>query len=125
MAQSVAGAADINQAVVRFYERMLDDPELAPWFVGIDMRRLRAHQHAFLMLALGGPELYTGRSMGEAHAGLHIPPGAFDRAVDHLVASMREAHVSEDVVARARCRVEDVRRLIVENGSRDVDDHPG
>jgi hemoglobin len=84
----IGGAASVTAAVDDFYVRVLGDPTLAPYFVGRDIDRLKAHQRSFIAAAVGGPEIYTGRSMKEAHAGLDVTPGAFDRVVEHLVATL-------------------------------------
>ena len=67
-----------------FYQRVLDDPELSGFFDGVDMSRLRAHQRAFVTAALGGPELFVGRSLRNAHAGLRIDNRAFDAVAEQL-----------------------------------------
>ena len=46
------------------YRRVLADPELAPWFEGIDLDRLKAHQRSFLAAAFGGPRVFGGRVGG-------------------------------------------------------------
>ena len=41
----------------------LDDAQLAPFFDGLDLAKLKAHQQAFIAAAIGGPEAYEGREM--------------------------------------------------------------
>lgn len=82
----IGGAPAVGAAVDGFYQRVTADPDLAHYFDGIDMARLRGHQRAFIGAALGGPEPYLGRSMDEAHAGLAITAADFDAVVEHLVA---------------------------------------
>jgi hemoglobin len=107
-------AAAIRAAVELFYERLLADPALAGVFAGVDMPRLKAHQRAFVLQALGGPSLYSGREMQTAHLGLHISDEQFTRALVHLIASLREVGVDDDVVDRARGDIQGLRALIVE-----------
>jgi hemoglobin len=119
LGQPVAGqgidAGAIRAAVDLFYERVIADPSLAPVFSDADMPRLKAHQRAFLLQALGGPSLYSGRDMQTAHAGLHITDDQFARTLAHLVASLREVGVAPDVVQRATVDVQGLRALIVEH----------
>ena len=68
--QRVGGEAVIQAAVDRFYERVLADPALSHFFIGVSMSRLKAHQFAFLSQALGGPKQYSGASMRDAHSKL-------------------------------------------------------
>jgi hemoglobin len=95
---AIGGRDAIRIAVDRFYERVLADPTLAPWFAATDMDRLRAHQRAFFTTALGGPDEYAGRSVGVAHAGLRITDAAFDRVAEHLTATLLDLGVPAETV---------------------------
>lgn len=108
------GTDAIRAAVSVFYDRVLGDPQLAGWFAGVDMNRLRKHQTTFLLYALGGRETYLGRPLHEAHAGLHITDAAFDATVEHLVVALHEVGVAPDVITQLRSRVEQTRSQIVE-----------
>jgi hemoglobin len=88
----------IRTAVDDFYVRVVSDPQLAPFFEGIDLPRLRRHQTALLVQVTGGPVEYSGRDLAAGHAGLGITPADFDRVVEHLVATLTELGVSaEDI----------------------------
>jgi hypothetical protein len=67
---SIGGAPAIRAAVDDFYARLLADRQLAAFFTGTDLRRLKAHQRAYIAAAVGGPEVFAGREMAAAHAGL-------------------------------------------------------
>lgn len=41
----IGGAPAVREAVERFYARVTTDPELAPYFSGIDMSRLKVAYH--------------------------------------------------------------------------------
>ena len=68
----IGGNEAVTAAVDVFYGHVLGDPVLAPWFRATDMRRQKAHMRAFMAAALGGPQIYGGRDMAAAHAGLGI-----------------------------------------------------
>jgi hemoglobin len=88
----------IRTAVDDFYVRVVSDPELAPFFEGIDLPRLRRHQTALLSQVTGGPIEYSGRDLAAGHAGLGIGPADFDRVVGHLVATLTALGVAaEDI----------------------------
>jgi hemoglobin len=90
--------AGIRTAVDDFYVRVVGDPELAPYFEGVDLPRLRRHQTALLVQVTGGPVEYSGRALAEGHAGLDVTPAAFDRVVGHLVATLTDLGVApEDI----------------------------
>lgn len=96
--QRIGGDAALNAAVSRFYERVLADPALYPFFNGVSMGRLKAHQFAFLSHILGGPRQYDGASMSQAHAKLAIEQWHFDLVATHLVETLRELKVPADII---------------------------
>ena len=85
---AIGGASAVSAAVDDFYRRVLADPELAGYFIGVDVDRVKAHQRLFIAAAIGGPAAYRGRPMREAHAGLHVRDEDFDRVVGHLAATL-------------------------------------
>lgn len=95
---AIGGASSVSIAVDKFYGRVLDDPQLAPFFEGVDMDRLKSHQRSFIAAAIGGPEVYQGRDMGAAHANLGISDSDFEAVVGHLVATLAELGVPDDVI---------------------------
>ena len=84
----LGGAEAIKATVEKFYQRVLDDPQLQPFFANTDMDSLKAQQVRFFTQALGGPAEYKGRSMKEAHAPLAIEQRHFDLVAGHLMAAL-------------------------------------
>ncbi|WP_394553016.1 group 1 truncated hemoglobin [Agromyces sp. MMS24-JH15] len=109
----LGGPDGVRTAVSVFYQRVTADPELAPWFEGIDLDRLQAHQRAFLAAAFGGPRVFSGRTLSEAHAGLEITDAAFDRIVETLMTSLADLGVDAQAVVAVGERLEEVRGEIV------------
>lgn len=97
---SIGGAGAVRAAVDDFYARVLADGRLAPFFTGTDLNRLKAHQRAFIAAAIGGPEIYQGRDMASAHAGLGIADSDFDAVVDHLVDTLSGLGVPEETIGQ-------------------------
>ena len=95
---AIGGDEAVAAAVDQFYVRALSDPELAPYFEHIDMRRQQSHMRAFLAAALGGPQLYSGRDMRAAHAHAGVTVDEFDRAVAHLVDTLESLSVPVSVI---------------------------
>mgnify|MGYP001205309602 CR=1 FL=1 len=91
----IGGEATIRSLVDAFYERVLNDPELAPFFVHTPVERLRRTQHEFFCAALGGPIAYSGQSIARAHFGRGIERRHFARFVAHLLATLRERGIGE------------------------------
>jgi hemoglobin len=103
--QRIGGEAAIHAAVDRFYERVLADPALSHFFTEVSMSRLKAHQFAFLSQALGGPKQYSGASMRDAHSKLAIEQRHFDSVAVHLVETLRELGVPEDIIGEIAAAV--------------------
>ena len=95
----VGGEAAVRAAVNRFYERVLADPDLQGFFTTVSLARLKAHQFAFLSQVLGGPRQHSGASMRDAHSRLAIEQRHFDSVAVHLVETLRELGVSEEIIA--------------------------
>jgi hemoglobin len=111
--ERMGGPDGVRTAVTVFYQRVVADPELGRWFDGVDLERLKAHQRAFLGAAFGGPQVFSGRSLGEAHAGLAITDAAFDRIVQTLLTSLDDLGVDAHAVAGLAERLELARAEIV------------
>ena len=103
----------IRDAVDAFYNRVVADPELADYFAGVDMQRLRRHQVDMLVSATGGPREYTGREMAVAHHGLSITDAAFDKVVDHLGATLASAGADDVSIAAVVAALAPLRSSIV------------
>jgi len=98
---AIGGGPAVSAVVNDFYERVLGDPQLAPYFEGVDMPRLKRHQVLLVTQVLGGPKNYDGRSLDEAHEGLGIDHDDFAAVAGHLTGAMRNAGVPDDIVLRA------------------------
>lgn len=95
----IGGEAAVRAAVNLFYERVLADPDLQGFFTTVSLPRLKAHQFAFLSQVLGGPRQHSGASMRDAHSRLAIEQRHFDSVAVHLVETLRELGVSEEIIA--------------------------
>jgi hemoglobin len=111
--EELGGSDGVRTAVTVMYHRIVADPELAPWFEGIDTERLKSHQRAFLAAAFGGPQVFSGRPVGEAHAGMEITDAAFDRVVQSLMTALADLGVANEAVLAVGARLEDMRGDIV------------
>jgi hemoglobin len=98
--EAIGGDSALEGVVDGLYERVLADPELAGFFAGTNLTRLKGRQVEFFAAALGGPVAYAGASMREAHRGRGIAQRHFDLVAGHLVASLAAAGVPDATVAR-------------------------
>lgn len=111
--ERLGGASAVDAVVDEFYDRVLADETLAPYFEGVDTETLHDHQVAFISHVAGGPVEYDGRAMAAAHAGLGVSDEAFDRVADHLDASLRTFDVPASDRAELLDAVESLRADVV------------
>lgn len=92
--ERLGGQAAIDAVVDEFYDRVLADEQLQPYFADTDTDELREHQKAFIAHVAGGDD-YDGPGMDAAHAHLDVTDEAFDRVADHLDDSLRACGVDD------------------------------
>lgn len=109
----IGGRAAVSAAVDGLYARLLADPVLAPYFAHTDMARQKRHMRAFMAVALGGADLYAGRDMRSAHAGLRITDDTFDRVVAHLVDTLASLDVPTDIIEAIGAKLAPLREQVV------------
>jgi hemoglobin len=110
---ALGGEAAVAAAVDALYDRLLADPVTAPYFEGVDMRRLSGHLRIFLVAALGGPAVFKGRDLGVAHAPLGITSESWDHTVVHLVDALVSLDVSTPLIDDVLTHLAPLRPLIV------------
>lgn len=110
--ETIGGAAAVDAAVDVFYRKVLSDDRIADFFETTDMEAQHAKQKAFITMALGGPNHYTGRDMRTAHARL-VKEGLtdvhFDAVVEHLGATLIELGVDGELVQAIAGQLEGLR----------------
>ncbi|HEX8803349.1 MAG TPA: group 1 truncated hemoglobin [Acidimicrobiales bacterium] len=114
----IGGAPTVREAVDRFYALVLDDPDLAPYFDGVDVGRVKRHQVLLLSQVLGGPPDYDGRALSDAHRGLGITTEHYAKVAAHLVGVLDDMGAPEEVVTAVRTTVAGVQPEIVEQPGR-------
>lgn len=96
--EAIGGEEALIAVVDDFYDRVLADPQLAPFFAGASMNALKGKQVEFFAAALGGPALYKGQTMKQVHAGRGITQTDFDKVAYHLTNALAAAGVPGDLV---------------------------
>ncbi len=105
---------ELRLVTAAFYKKVLADTLLSPYFAGVDMDRQVGMLAEFLAMAFGGPHSYAGRDLRSAHQ--HLPGLAdahFDRVVEYLAETLREAGLSEGDVITAGAVAETVRDQVL------------
>lgn len=97
----LGGEAAVNAAVDVFYRKVLSDYRINRFFDHSDMDVQAAKQKAFLTMAFGGPNNYTGKDLRTAHTHL-VKMGLsdlhFDAVMEHLIATLKELNVPDNLI---------------------------
>ena len=110
----IGGDAAINAAVDVFYRKVLKDDRIKHFFDGVDMAKQAAKQKAFLTVALGGPNNYTGEDMRKGHAHLKgLNDSHFDAVMENLGATLTELNVPGHLIAQAAAIAESTRKDVL------------
>jgi len=94
----IGGEDAVNAAVDIFYRKVLMDERINEFFDTVDMESQHAKQKAFLTMAFGGPNNYTGKDMRESHKHMKLNEGHFNAVAENLVATLNELEVPQDVI---------------------------
>ena len=81
----IGGKESIKRIVKEFYDTILADPELAPFFENSSVERIIAMQEELFGAALGGPVEYTGTELNRAHSGRGITHKHLSTYINHLL----------------------------------------
>jgi hemoglobin len=114
--ERIGGEAAIAAAVDIFYEKILADPMLAPYFAELDMKQQVKKQIGFMTWAFGGPDVYKYRGLTEAHRDLvarGVGHAHFDAVAKHLYATLEELDVAPDLVAEIMTLVGSTRAAVL------------
>jgi len=96
--EKIGGEAAVNAAVDIFYRKVLLDDRISEFFDTVDMDAQHAKQKAFLTMAFGGPNSYTGKDMREAHKHMKLTEEHFNAVAENLVATLKELSVPQDCI---------------------------
>lgn len=114
--ERIGGESAVRATVIKMYDKILDDEELAPFFENIDVEKLRLSQSAFVTYAFGGPNHYSGKSLRNAHADA-VSRGLSDRHFDlvaaHLKSAMQELNVPAELIDEAMAIVGSTRKDVL------------
>ena len=114
--ERLGGEAAVNAAVDIFYRKMLSDDRVSGFFDDTDMDRQAAKQKAFLTMAFGGPNKYTGKDMRTAHQHL-VSRGLADVHVDAVIqplgATLKELGVPDSDIKEVAAIAESVRNDVL------------
>lgn len=93
--ERVGGEAGVSRLIGSFYDRVLADPQLSPFFAHTPMEKLQRMQVEFFTSALGGPLQYSGRPLAHVHQGHGITKAHLRRFTEHLLATLETLALSK------------------------------
>ena len=88
----------LDAAVDLFYEKVLADERIKQFFDGTDMPRLRETQKQFLMYALGGPTIYSGKELRQTHRHMDLTEQHFEAVQKHFEDTLRELKIGNELI---------------------------
>jgi hemoglobin len=91
--QSFGGKPGIDRLVDRFVDALLADPRVKDSFKDSNLRRLRTQLKSQFCQLTGGPCVYEGRDMIEAHRKLGVDEAQMNALVEDLQDAMRAADI--------------------------------
>ncbi len=114
--EKLGGEAAVDAAVDIFYRRVLSDHRINRFFENVDMEKQAAKQKAFLTMAFGGPNNYTGADMRKAHAHL-VEKGLndthLDAVMEHLTGTLEELKVPKELIDEVAAIAESTRNDVL------------
>ena len=114
--EQLGGHDAVEAAVDNFYRKVLTDDRVSSFFDDVDMDRQRSKQKAFLTMAFGGPNNYSGKDMRTAHARLvakGLNGSHVDAIIEILGATLREMGVAEGLIQQVAAIAESTRNDVL------------
>lgn len=97
--ERLGGQPAISAVVDKFYEFMLDDDRVSPFFRNINMDKQIERQKQFLVMVTGGPYYYEGADMKEAHRRFKITQMHFDATWENLFKALTYFNVGAELIS--------------------------
>lgn len=111
--ESLGGFSSVRKIVLEFYNRVLEEEELYPFFKDINMERQIDHQTKFISMLLGGPASFSDKHLKHVHIKLNIQDSHFDLIKELLEETLEDFELEQNhidaIVNEFECR----RSLIV------------
>nr|WP_269433867.1 group 1 truncated hemoglobin [Desulfosarcina widdelii] len=100
----MGGEQVIAKLIHQFYDHVIADPELKPFFKDTSMDKLRRMQREFFSAAIDGPITYTGKPLNYIYHGRGIIKHHFALYVGHLLDTLQGLEIDEqdvqDIISR-------------------------
>ena len=108
----VGGEQAISDLIHQFYDRVLADLELKPFFKNTSMEKLCRMQREFFSAALDGPITYSGRPLSHVHHGRGITKHHLALYIGHLIDVLQGHGINDqdvqEIIARINTYAEEI-----------------
>jgi hemoglobin len=114
--ERITSRATVDDLVESFYRKVLTDSRISHFFDDADMDRQMVKQKAFLTMAFGGPNEYTGKDMRTGHAHLlerGLNDSHVDAVIELLANTLRENEVADSDISQVAAIAESVRKDVL------------
>lgn len=96
--ERIGGGAAVDAAVDLFYRKVLTDDRISHFFDTVDMEHQHQKQKAFLTMAFGGPNSYSGAEMRTAHAHMKLTEEHYNAVMENLGETLKEMGVPDEAI---------------------------
>lgn len=103
--EKIGGTESVEQLVTAFYQRVLVDPLIGPFFKNTKIEKLHKMQVAFFSIALGGGAPDEMKSLVDVHRGRGIESKHLTRFTELLVETLHEVGISQEDAKRVYERI--------------------
>jgi hemoglobin len=120
----LGGEPALRRLIDRFVDRLFDDVMIGYLFRNADRERVKQKEFEHAAEHLGGPFVYTGRPLAQAHAPHQVRSGQFMRRVQILKDTLAELAAPAPVVEHFIAHTLSLRPLITEGDDGVCDPSP-
>ena len=110
------GFGQVSRVVSGLYDKIVDSPDLTPYFENVDMRRLIDHQTRFIATLLGGPASYTNEHLERVHRRLGITEDAFVEMIGLLRETLEDFGFEDEDIDTVETKIMSHKVFIVTKG---------
>ena len=114
--EEIGGKNAVELASIKLYYHILEDKRISKFFEGIDMKKQALKMNAFLTYIFGGPSLYSGRSMRNAHKNVvaqGLSDEHFDAMMENIHITLNEMEIAPDIQKKVLAKLEEHRKDVL------------
>ena len=112
----LGGFTFVRKLISSFYDKVLENDNLAALFGNSNMERIIDHQTKFFASLLGGPVSFTDDEIRRVHERLRINDEQFDETSECLSETLEDYDLSDEHIELVSSLFESKRALIVHAG---------